>query len=211
MLWPGQHLFLLSENSLNEIMLSAGFTWVKTWSHQERLFAIAGPDEVSLSNYFSRTDFLSYLSFNLKDQRINKLIRYRSYGYRLFKEYVNNGQYEEGDKIFTDLTEAYSELGLELDDPASIVAKLQTTSGGDFSLPDPEQYPFNLALLMYLKGIVQIGYKHDRLSAAPYFNAAIEISDLYRNVSTANGLLGHDSELQSVKGWALHQIELHSI
>jgi len=66
-------------------------------------------------------------------------------------------------------------------------------------------------LLMYLQGIVLIAYKHDRIGAAPYFKAAIEISDLYRNVYTSNNLGGYDSELQSVKERALHQIELHSI
>lgn len=208
---PGQHLFLLDEKSLSKIMLSAGFSWVKTWTNEERLFAIAGPKEVSLSNSFSQTDFLSYLAFNLEDQRVSKIIRYRSYGYRLFKEYVNLGQYEEGSNIFAELTEAYSELGLKLDDPRSILAKLNSVTDNGFSLPSPEQYPFNLALLMYLQGIVLIAYRHDRIGAAPYFKAAMEISDLYRNVYTTNNLGGYDSELQSVKGRALHQIELHSI
>ncbi len=208
---PGQHLFLLDEKSLSKIMLSAGFSWVKTWTNEERLFAIAGPKEVSLSNSFSQTDFLSYLAFNLEDQRVSKIIRYRSYGYRLFKEYVNLGQYEEGSNIFAGLTEAYSELGLKLDDPRSIVAKLNSVTDNGFSLPSPEQYPFNLALLMYLQGIVLIAYRHDRIGAAPYFKAAMEISDLYHNVYTTNNLGGYDSELQSVKGRALHQIELHSI
>jgi 2-polyprenyl-3-methyl-5-hydroxy-6-metoxy-1,4-benzoquinol methylase len=211
MLAPSQHLFLLSKSSLSELAKGAGFSWIHAWTQAERLFLIAGPKEITLSNSFSRLDFIAFLENQLQDEKIGRLFRYRSYGYRLFKEYVHSSRYVEAEKLLTELSIAYSKLGMNLYNPTSIVELLIDATGEELSIPDPELFPYNLALLMYLQGTLQIAYFHDREVARPFFVAAIEISDLYRRVFTNGIFQAYDLELQSVKGWALDAMKLHKL
>ena len=95
MLAPSQHIFLLSKNSLTSIAKNAGFEFVKAWTAQERLFLLAGSKPVELKNVFPRTQYVDWLSAKLQHSRIGILTRYRAFGYRLFMEYVNLGDYEK--------------------------------------------------------------------------------------------------------------------
>jgi len=211
MLAPSQHLFLLSKSSLSALAKTAGFSWIHAWTEAERLFLVVGPKKITLSNSFSRLDFVAYLENQLKDEKIGRLFRYRSYGYRLFKEYVHSGRYKESETLLAELTTAYCELGLNLNEPTSIVESLNQASGEELLLPDPELFPYNLALLMHLQGTLQIAHFHDREAARPFFDAAIEISDLYRRVFTNGIFQAYDLELQSVKGWALEAKRIHQL
>lgn len=209
---PSQHLFLLSKSSLKMLAEKVGFAWIHIWTHNERLFMIAGPCQVEISNCFSRKEYTNYLQFQLSDSRISPIIRYRSYGYRLFKELVNSGSYIEAEKILSELTVFYAELNLDLSDPGEIVATLKAASGKVGSrLPDTEKFPYNLALLMYLQGVLKIAHEHDRIAAKPFFQAAIAISELYRDVFSDGIFQLYDLEMQNVKDWALNQISLHSL
>lgn len=209
MLAPSQHLFLLSRTSLSDLATAAGFSWIHSWTHEERLFLIAGPREIKVSNTFSRRDYISYLFTQLKDKSVLESIRYRSYGYRLFKEYIHSGRYLEAEQLFNELTEAYLSLGLDLQNPQAVTAGLLEASHGEVTLPDPEKFPFNLAQLMYLSGIMQIAHFHDRIAAKPFLLAAIAISELYQKVSSIE-LQIYDVELKNVKQWAIEQINIHS-
>ncbi len=118
---PSQHLFLLSKKSFSDLAKIAGFTWVKTWVVEERLILIAGPEEVSISNSFSRDKYIQYLEHRIQNSEIDNVIRYRTFGYRLFKEYVHSSNYSLATELFENLSNAYLSMGFDLNDPSGIV------------------------------------------------------------------------------------------
>jgi hypothetical protein len=211
MLAPSQHLFLLSAKALEDLAREAGFLWAKTWVQEERLFLVAGPEEQEISTYFSRSEYIDYLKARLFNSEINENIRYRSFGYRLFKEYVHGGRYEEATELWQSLGNVFESMGFDLQAPGKIVELFEGAAGSEMLLPKPEIFPYNMALIMYLKGILLIAKDHDRNAAKPYFEAAINLSNLYRQVFTKGIFQAYDLELQNVSNWALEQMKLHSL
>ena len=211
MLAPSQHLFLLSPAILTNLAEQAGFAWSFTWTKDERLFLIAGPRSVRISNVFSRSEYIKYLNARLNSTSIDKIIRYRTFGYRLFKELVHSGDYIKATSLWAELVENYQEFEFNLNDPTESVQYYSRSSGEDLQLPDPEFFPYNTALLFYLRGTLLIAYDHDRVLARPFMDAAIELSDLYRNIFTKGIFQAYDLELQSVKNWALEAIKVHNL
>jgi 2-polyprenyl-3-methyl-5-hydroxy-6-metoxy-1,4-benzoquinol methylase len=211
MLGPSQHLFLLSGRALEDLAKQAGFFWTESWTQNERLFMVAGPKPQLISNHFSRLEYIGYLANRLVDERIDETIRYRSFGYRLFKEYVNGARYEEASELWEQIVLKYETYGLNLQSPKNIVEKYRQAIGVDLSLPDYVRFPYNIALLMFLKGTLLIASDHDRIAAKPYFDASIAISDLYRKAHSKGNFQSYDLELQNVGIWAKEQIILHSL
>ncbi|MEI9907054.1 MAG: class I SAM-dependent methyltransferase [Actinomycetota bacterium] len=117
---PSQHLFLLSEKALADLASDAKFPWVKTWVESERLFLVAGPKPIRLDNTFTQALFAKYLESRVKAEWIEKSLRWRCFGYRLFKHRIHAGEYAESIPIWSGLVEAYGELGLPLDRPAEV-------------------------------------------------------------------------------------------
>jgi hypothetical protein len=105
----------------------------------------------------------------------------------------------------------YEIFGLNLQSPKNIVEKYRQAVGVELSLPDYVRFPYNIALLMFLKGTLLIASDHDRIAARPYFDASIAISDLYREAHSKGNFKSYDLELQSVGIWAKEQIILHSL
>ena len=211
MLAPSQHLFLLSAKSLETLARNAGFSWVKTWTRDERLFLAAGPKLQKISNHFPREDYIEYLSSKLLSKNIDENTRFRSFGYRLFKEYVNGGRYEEAYEIWSKLAVAYNSMHIDLESPIEVVKVYREASGAGKMLPAPKDYPFNIALIMFLKGILLIAFEHNRIVAKTYFEAAIKLCDLYGEVFSSGIFQTYDLELQNVGNWAREQISLHSL
>jgi hypothetical protein len=211
LLAPSQHLFLLSPESLKSLALKAGFMWAQTWVEGERLFLIAGPRHVIVSDNFHRPEYIEYLTSRLENPAVDKLLRYRSFGYRLLKEYVNSSKYREASNLWDEISRVYGELDLVLDDPKSVVTSYRLGAGPDFSLPNPAKYPYNIAVLSYLKGMILIAFEHDRAGAKPFFEAAIEISQLYRNVYSQGIMQGFDLEVQQIAVLARDAISLHEL
>jgi 2-polyprenyl-3-methyl-5-hydroxy-6-metoxy-1,4-benzoquinol methylase len=209
---PGQHLFLLSKRSLKKLAVEAGFRWVHTWTENYRLFMVGGPSSISIEGCFSQSTYLAYLANRVENpQCIEPEIRVRSFGHRLFKEYVNTGRYEEADGLFGDLTATYAALGFDLSKPEEVVACYRLAAGPDRSLPSPEAFPYNTALILFLKGILDIAYHHDRNAARPYLYASIALADLYREIFSVGFFQAYDLELQGVKSWALTAIQQHEL
>ena len=211
MLAPSQHLFLLSAKSLEDLARKAGFAWAKTWTQEERLFLVAGPRVQEIANCFSRPDYINYLKARPTKQDTAEDIRYRSFGYRLFKEYVHGGEYDDANKLWKKLSTVFDVLGFDLKAPVEIVQMYERAAGMGKSLPQPKLFPYNMALILFLKGTLLIASDHDRVAAKPYFEGAIEISELYRKVFTKDIFQAYDLELQNVSKWALEQMRLHSI
>jgi 2-polyprenyl-3-methyl-5-hydroxy-6-metoxy-1,4-benzoquinol methylase len=211
MLAPSQHLFLLSSLSLELLAKKAGFAWFATWSINERLFMIAGPTKISIENDFSRNDFIDFLEFKLNDEKLAIEFRFRAFGYRLFKEYVNSGRYSEALGTYNDLSTNYFGLGFDLAHPFHVVEKLNKATLGDRIIPSAKEFPYNLAIIFYLRGILLICQSHDSGAARVYFEAAIEISEMYSRIFEKQNFQLFDLEIQNVRNWSLREIQQHCL
>jgi len=198
---PSQHLFLLSKSSLSKLATEAGYIWVHAWTSNERLFLIAGPKPVLISNEFSREDYVNYLKNRLNSPVVKSDLRYRTFGYRLFKEYVHSGEYYLAQDLWLRLSVAYNELGINLEDPNAIYRMYREVSHKGQILPLPKQYPFNVPMLLYLKAVLRIVLDHDRVAAEPFLVSAIGIADFYLNLANAKVFQTYDLELQSIRSW----------
>jgi hypothetical protein len=172
---------------------------------------LAGSKPVELKNVFPRTQYVDWLSAKLQDSRIDILTRYRAFGYRLFKEYVNLGDYEKAALLLEGLREAYLALGFDLFLPGKVVEAYSISAGESQRLPSPKFYPYNMPIILYLIGTLQVAYNHDRVSALPFFDSAIALSDLYRNVFSHGIFQVYDLEIQSVKDWSLSAKRIHNL
>jgi len=207
---PSQHLFIFSKEALEKLAKDSGFVWVHAWTQNERLYLIAGPRKVDLNHADIKSDYVEYLEARLKNPEVLPILRYRSYGYRLFKELVNNGQYARALSLWTLLVHFYKQLDIDLNDPDNVVLKYKKASCNR-AFPEPEFYPYNLPMLMYLKGILDLAHLHDRVSAAPFLHAAINLSKLYEQVTPEELFQGYDLEISLVKNWALKTLKDHVI
>jgi SAM-dependent methyltransferase len=209
---PDQHLFLLSKQSLKRLAVEAGFPWVHTWAEDHRLLMVAGPSSISTEGSFEHSTYVAYLADRLENCHwIGPEIRVRTFGYRLFKAYVNSGRYQEADGLFSDLTATYAALGFNLSRPEEVVARYRLAAGPDRSLPPPEAFPYNTAIIFFLKGILDIAHRQSRSTARPYIHASIDLADLYREIFSVGTFQAYDLELQAVKSWALTAIEQHEL
>jgi 2-polyprenyl-3-methyl-5-hydroxy-6-metoxy-1,4-benzoquinol methylase len=209
---PGQHLFLLSKQSLKRLAAEAGFPWVHTWTEDSRLFMMGGPRTISTTGSYPQSAYLQYLAQRLETaDEIELAIRVRAFGYRLFKEYVNLGRYEEAEGLFADLAATYATLGLDLSKPEDVVARYRRAAGPDKSLPSTEAFPYNTALILFHKGTLEIAHHQDRNSARPYFYASIELAELYREIFSVGIFQAYDLELQAVRSWAMAAIQQHEL
>ncbi len=208
---PGQHLFLLSTKSMNRLARKAGFPWVRTWAEDSRLFMMGGPRTISTTGSYPQSAYLQYLAQRLETDEIELAIRVRAFGYRLFKEYVNLGRYEEAEGLFADLAATYATLGLDLSKPEDVVDRYRRAAGPDKSLPSTEAFPYNTALILFHKGTLEIAHHQDRNAARPYFYASIELAELYREIFSVGIFQAYDLELQAVRSWAMAAIQQHEL
>ena len=211
MLAPGQHLFLLSAKALEDLAREAGFTWAASWTQNERLFLVAGPEVKDVANQFSRANYIEYLKARLIHGESDEKVRYRSFGYRLFKEYVHAGRYEEATELWESFTIRFKSMGFDLQAPSKIVSMYEQAACGGTVIPKPKNFPFNMSMIMFLRGVLLIAYDHDRLAAKPYFEAASNLSRIYRRAYAYNGSQSYDVELQNVEKWVRDQEVLHSL
>ena len=211
MLAPSQHLFLLSDLSLNQLAIRAGFIWVKTWTEDERLFLLAGPRPVELKNTFSRVKYFEYLETRLNTQTIESTLRHRAFGYRLFKEQVNAGDYEKANLTYHALAKSYYSLGLDINKPLEVVIQIQDATKNGTEIPNVIDFPYNLALIFYFKAILLICDSHDKISAKYFFESSAAISELYSNVFEIQNFQLFDLEIQNVRYWAIREIAKHCV
>lgn len=213
MLGPSQHLFLLSKESLADLATQVQFPWFFTWAEDERLFLLAGPRPVAIRNTFSRTAYVQYLEDRLDNGTwIAEDLRMRTFGYRLFKELVHAGRFDEASTRFAQLTDSYARLGLNLLEPDEVVSRYRASAGRVGHLPSPRTFPINTPLLLFLRGTASLAWEHDRIGAAAYLNAAIDLAGVYARAFTSQGALqSYDVELQRVAAWAQAEIREHGL
>jgi SAM-dependent methyltransferase len=207
---PSQHLFLLSPGAIEDLAREAGFVWVKSWVEEERLFLVAGPRPIRIENTFSQEAYERYLEDRLLNADwIEKSLRWRCFGYRLFKHRIHRGDYENTRDLWEGLVSTYRELGLSLDRPVELVqqyrAELERT-GARFPT---EKFPFNASILLFLQGTYLVAYKQDMRSARPYFDGAVALSKMYAESYKDSVFQMYDREIAMVPEWTANIIRGH--
>jgi len=98
---PGSHYFILSKEAMLSLLKAAGFNSIEIEIRHERLIAIARLDKKSHTPLsFDRNDYINYLYHLLNNAE--EIVKEGAL-FRLFKELVNAGKYDEARKIFVQL------------------------------------------------------------------------------------------------------------
>jgi SAM-dependent methyltransferase len=212
MLAPSQHLFLASPSALVSLARQAGFKWATSYLQNDRLFLICGPTPLEIEIDFKRSEYQDYLHSRLNSPRIPASIRYRCFGYRLLKELVNAGKYEDAELLFEDLAREYSLLGIDLYKPNEVAYLMKLEVQTSKSRLSSVLYPFNLGIIFSLVVTIKIALHHDKVAAAPFARAAIQIGNLYQEMFEMVSIFSaYDLEVQQLSKRMLEQINLHSI
>lgn len=212
MIAPSQHLFLFSRKALVELTVLAGFSWASSFTLSDRLFVVCGPKELDVNLNFRRDHYVEYLEDRLTNPLVEETIRFRSFGYRLFKEHINAGNFIKAELLLGKLREIYLKFGLDLDNPESVVRKMQSrSSNGIASLPS-ELFPFNLGSIFSLVVTLRIAYNHDTVAAAPFAKAVLAIDTLYKRMFSQQTIFsGYDLEVQTLASRMRNEIKIHKI
>lgn len=212
MLAPSQHLFLFSPPALEALARKAGFCWAASYVVDERLFLVCGPRALPLELEFDRALYRNYLGTRLSSPGVDELTRIRCFGFRLFKELIHAGEYEEGKILFDSIRESYKKLGLDLGNPRSVARAMRRASKAGRRALQTDSFPFNLGPIFALMVTYEIAYRHDVISATPYANAVLEIGKLYQNIfKNDHVFFAYDLGLQFLVPNMKNEMALHGI
>lgn len=212
MIAPSQHLFLLSEEAFLSLARASGFKWARSLRYNDRLFVVCGPQPVSLNLDFDRSAYVGYLQNRRAIQTIDDGIRARSFGFRLFKEFINSGDYDEAKLILIDLHKSYLRFNLDLYDPLGVVESIKVVSQNGKNLVSFEEFPYNLGPLFTLIFTLHVAHHKDIESAVPYAKAVVELSRIYKKMFRKHDFFSSfDLEILSLEKNIALQTSLHNI
>lgn len=207
---PSQHLFLLSAPALESLARDQGFAWTHSWIVDERLFCVAGPRPITLASTFSEDKFSKYLRARLYESPwIDESLRWRCYGYRLFKQMIHQGAYQESIPLWQGLVDTYSALGLTLNDPKNLVQQYVDGAEIAHGQISAEKFPFNAVMALFLQGTFLLAYKHDKIAAKPFFDASVQLSQLYADFFKVLPFQMYDREIASAPQWVADIMRQH--
>lgn len=151
---PGFHVILFSEKSMEMLLRQAGFKHIKFIKEPRRLFAYASDTEISVDEERnSQAQYLDYL-YSLAKNDKSKSLKLGAL-YRLFKEYVNCGDFEKSAKELHSCEEVLSQhFKADLNDIDSIIARAEMCKSLD---EFGAVLPFCICGLLYYKGMHLIG------------------------------------------------------
>ena len=179
----GQHLCLVGEPHLRQMLEQAGFAGVETWVDSGRLFAVAGHSTIPRPSEFDRDLYRSYLQERLS-RRLDSGTKdsdlvVRAFGSRLFKELVNSGKYEAAELVVQALEPVFSRLDLDLNDPGALLESYWARIDDDLGMPNPRLAPMSLPMFCYLRAIQIANLQPSSSLIDEYLEAAVELSLLY--------------------------------
>ena len=148
---PGHHIVLYNPASIAALLKRHGFTDVRVEENGFQLRVVAARTPMKgRSTWFDRGRYSAYLAA-LLDETDPESPLGAGLAYRLFKEQVNGGRYDEARTTLARLRDAYrSRYGLDLDDPAAIPMPPETALFEGLG----ERWPFNLTGVLYFQGIL---------------------------------------------------------
>ena len=179
----GQHLFLLGEHQLRQMLLQTGFSAVESWTDSGRLFAVASRHAVPSPGAFRRREYQSYLQarvdgcFHPGTGEPDLVVR--AFGSRLYKDLVNSGKYRAANRAFQTLVEEFSRLDLDLTDPESLVDRYSARIDPKLGMPNPESAPMSAPMLCFLRAIQGAVHENSADVIDGYLEAADGLAALY--------------------------------
>lgn len=156
LLCPGYHYALYSPKGMEALLRRVGFTQVSVQDrgHTLRVAASKGPLQADLARPFDRRSYHDYLRTRIgtTDPTTPLGIGYR---YRLLKELTNAGDYAGAQAALTGVAEACRlRWGIDLSDPAGLLAALSTAPMPASIDAYHDSYPFCLGSILYFQGIL---------------------------------------------------------
>ncbi len=178
---PGFHVILFSEQALGMLLRQAGFKHIEIVREPRRLFAYASDAAIKVdAKRDSQEHYLDYLTLLSKTGK-SKTLKLGAL-YRLFKEYVNSGDFAKASETFRLCEEALTKhFNTDLEDTESIIA-----CGRDSHTLDEfgENLPYCICGLLYYKGMNLLG-NGDPLAAVETLQASFQVASLMLNLAPA--------------------------
>ncbi len=204
---PGLHHVLFSAAALEASGRAHGFPHARVRREHDTLSAQFGrlplPADAGGDDERWHRRYHRYLAGRLGTFSVESPL-HTGFAYRLFKETVNRGRYDEASDALAALVQSVRlRFGLALDEPASLRL-------GDAELLDfdafAEAYPFCLASSLYFLGVFQRDHRHDAAAAGRCFDA---VAGAHRLVHHALGSVAAvDGETEDLARHAAAQAAL---
>jgi len=179
----GQHLCLVGEPGLRQMLEQAGFAGVETWVGSGRLFAVAGHGTIPRASVFDRDLYRNYLQERLNRRFASKTqdsdLVVRAFGSRLFKEFINSGKYKAAEPVVEELESVFRRLDLDLNDPSALLESYWARIDDDLGIPNPRLAPMSLPMFCYLRAIQIANLQPSSSAIDEYLETAVGLSLLY--------------------------------
>lgn len=198
LLSAGWHYILFSEDSLAQVLRSAGFAKVEVIVRDHTIVAAAtnGSIPIDLMATVDRNAFRDYLIDRRNSVRNNWLSH--GLGYRLFKELTNSGQNGQALEIYEDLrAQISSSYGLDIESPhEQWLFSIANEGFHGFAL----RYPMCLCGIAYFRGILALNHDSDPARALKLFSLSTIYGDLLRAMLQEVG--ADDAETEHLVQWS---------
>jgi 2-polyprenyl-3-methyl-5-hydroxy-6-metoxy-1,4-benzoquinol methylase len=232
LLCPGYHAVLFSKEGLERALSRAGFAEMQVFTRGATLLALAGigatridPDKVFDPDRYARylTDRMTSFQKGSSRRGIKsvvldrfKLGRFKhasedkrtilniGFGYRLFKHYVNRGEFDRAVPILGHLAEIIRERdGLDILDPFEVINAVKKIT----TFPSlVEEFPVCLVGLLFFHAMLQINHYQDRHAALSLFYAAFLVATRFNSILRDAGF--EDGETADLQNVALKHVKL---
>jgi 2-polyprenyl-3-methyl-5-hydroxy-6-metoxy-1,4-benzoquinol methylase len=186
-LTPGHHLVIYNAESLTRVVRDAGFKHIQLIPRQHAVVLYASNEElkITVDKPFDRNLFLGYLEQTLDQTNLSEDLR-TGLTYRLFKELVNLGRYNDA-LVQYDILEkdCKNRFGIALT-PDQLPKLTDIIHAGRDS--DKIDVPFCLAGIFFFRGMIELNHSENIGSAASWFDAASIAARAFRNIYQRFGI-----------------------
>ncbi len=175
---PGHHLVFYNAASLEMLLRQNGFGYVRIVENATQLrIAASRIPFTGESNHFTRDRYRHFLNASVAKYGTDNVIAV-GFLYRLLKELVNSGRYDEAGRPYAQLCRIFAhQYGVDID------------ALDEFPFPPPRgvslgefgrRWPFNLCGVWYFRGLIQFLGEGAPRQAAPTFAAAFRFGAALR-------------------------------
>lgn len=168
---PGLHYFLLSRKSIHLLLKMAGFNSIDISVENERIIVVARIEHnVNTNLSFQRDEYIDYLYHLSKNS--HEVVREGAL-FRLFKELVNKGNYDDAEAIFNQLN---SILINKYEFDISMFISCTSTDSKYQALEDYlYRFPPYISILLFYLGILNSRYSSQMISKLICFSASYQL------------------------------------
>jgi 2-polyprenyl-3-methyl-5-hydroxy-6-metoxy-1,4-benzoquinol methylase len=184
---PGHHLVLYGAEALERVVRKAGFAWVQMMEREHGLvlYAADAPLEIEGDTQMERAAYRSYLTSALA-QPGRPASLYTGLRYRLFKDLVNQGQYQAALAVFGDIVaDCRTRFGLEPGpENADEFGRIIRAGGDQAELGAP----FCLPGILFFRGMIALNDPAAVREATAWFDAATSTAAAFRSLYQRFGI-----------------------